>query len=278
MNDCINRKRISIYIADINDWTEDELKAYVCNERISYASKYRQEKDRVRSLMVETLLNYGIKNNYPNIPIPVVITHNKVWKPDYSEEYLDKLCQNNIINIVSDNMLPGHRILGLPYFSMSHAGDYAVVAISDNPVGIDIERCSRGHSEGIADHFFTENERKRISHAENPTEIFFKYWTLKECFLKITGEGLNKGLDSFEITPVEASAKPSDEKEIYQYIQEYDDNIYTGYSLLGPDDYALSVCCINGVKRGKAGSNPSEVDIKKYYVNKNEIIGEKGNL
>ncbi len=35
--------------------------------------------------------------------------------------------------------------------------------------------------------------------SDNPPDEFFKYWVLKESYMKYTGLGMNLKLDSFEI-------------------------------------------------------------------------------
>ena len=35
--------------------------------------------------------------------------------------------------------------------------------------------------------------------SDNPPDEFFKYWVLKESYIKYTGLGMNLKLDSFEI-------------------------------------------------------------------------------
>ncbi len=90
--------------------------------------------------------------------------------------------------------------VGLPVqFSVSHSGDYAVCAVSENEIGIDIEK-NREINPNIARRFASENEIEYISSNENG---LFEIWTLKEAYYKCIGTGLGTDIKSvsFSIQP-----------------------------------------------------------------------------
>lgn len=73
-----------------------------------------------------------------------------------------------------------------------------------------------------------ENEEKR-------TEMFYRYWVLKESFMKATGKGMALPLDQFCIRldkPPVLIRKPEEFSEAYYYC-EYDP---------GEKPYRLAVC------------------------------------
>lgn len=86
------------------------------------------------------------------------------------------------------------------YFNISHSHDKVVVAIFKDPIGIDIEAI-RENKEKIAKRFFHKEEWKYLSEIDSedfPAE-FTGIWTKKESYIKMTGEGLSKPLDSFNV-------------------------------------------------------------------------------
>lgn len=86
-------------------------------------------------------------------------------------------------------------------FNLSHSGDYAVVAVSDREVGVDIEY-KKKNALLVAKRCFTEREYKTILEAGDAQEqelCFLQYWTLKEAYIKHSGKGLSTPLNSFEI-------------------------------------------------------------------------------
>lgn len=85
------------------------------------------------------------------------------------------------------------------HFNLSHSGKIVLCAISDMEVGVDVEYIDREIDLNIAKHYFYNREYENIMNAKNRPEEFFKYWVLKESYMKYTGLGMNLNLDSFEI-------------------------------------------------------------------------------
>ena len=80
---------------------------------------------------------------------------------------------------------------GAPPFSLSHGGDFAVLAVGERgtEVGVDVERCDRPWREAVARRFFTGEEQRWL---EGSGERFFRLWTRKEAVLKCRGSGLSR--------------------------------------------------------------------------------------
>ena len=85
------------------------------------------------------------------------------------------------------------------YFNMSHSRKFVACAISDKEVGIDIEYNDPTIDLNIARNYFYNQEYESIMNAKNPSDEFFRYWVLKESYMKYTGLGFNLDLDNFEI-------------------------------------------------------------------------------
>ena len=87
-------------------------------------------------------------------------------------------------------------------FSLSHSGTIAMAALSACGIGCDIEKV-REFDMAVAKRFFAPGEYKTL--LKQPTEearqdMFFRFWTLKESFLKATGQGLALPMHDFEIS------------------------------------------------------------------------------
>ena len=85
------------------------------------------------------------------------------------------------------------------HFNLSHSGKMVLCAISDMKVGADIEYIDYEIDLNIAKYYFYSSEYENIMNAKNKPDEFFKYWVLKESYMKYTGLGMNLKLDSFEI-------------------------------------------------------------------------------
>ena len=113
-------------------------------------------------------------------------------------------------------------------FNLSHAGDYAVLATGDAPLGVDIERFHEVDYLSVANRFFHPDERAFLASQQDTQRAFFHIWTLKESYLKAIGRGFSVAPASFCVLPSENGASFSGETP-YRF-RRYDDT-FTGYSL-----------------------------------------------
>lgn len=90
------------------------------------------------------------------------------------------------------------------FFNLSHSGEYTLIALSDGEVGCDIQQIKPVNLQ-LAERYFHPEEARAIrdccgaENAERQT-LFFRYWTAKESFIKATGEGFYRPLNSFCIS------------------------------------------------------------------------------
>jgi 4'-phosphopantetheinyl transferase len=100
---------------------------------------------------------------------------------------------------------PGLLAPNVPlYFNVSHSRSLVLIAVSlRGEVGVDVEeqRTMQTYLD-LAHRFFCPSEAQAIGAL--PPELseaaFFRVWTRKEAFLKLTGLGLSGGLESFEVS------------------------------------------------------------------------------
>ncbi|MDR0852344.1 MAG: 4'-phosphopantetheinyl transferase superfamily protein [Clostridiales Family XIII bacterium] len=98
------------------------------------------------------------------------------------------------------------------HFSISHSGRYWAVLIGSDEVGLDIEDTSaraRGADRlrRIGERFFAADEANFLWESETDAalaERFYRIWTAKEAYVKFTGEGLTRGLNTFSILDLSA--------------------------------------------------------------------------
>ncbi len=75
------------------------------------------------------------------------------------------------------------------HFNLSHSGQFALCALSDAPVGADIEAV-RPRSEGLPAYTFQGGDYERYLALGGDWEAFYTLWTEVESVIKYTGEGL----------------------------------------------------------------------------------------
>lgn len=95
------------------------------------------------------------------------------------------------------------------HFNLTHSHGTCVLAVSvAGSVGVDLERVDTGNDRtGIAERYFSKTERDflRVLPETERRSMFTAMWTLKESYIKATGQGLSLPLSHFtcEIRPPE---------------------------------------------------------------------------
>ena len=97
-------------------------------------------------------------------------------------------------------------------FNLSHSQDLALCGVSyQNQIGVDLEYIrTMSDLEGLAKRFFSsrEYEHLRLISPQEQQQIFFRYWTCKEAYLKATGDGL------VELEEIEISLTPNQPSQL----------------------------------------------------------------
>jgi 4'-phosphopantetheinyl transferase len=150
---------------EIVRWT-DELPEW----RRKQVLAYKNDMGRRQSLLAYRLLCQGLREEYGIMEQPTFV-YNEHGKPSLA--------------------LPptGGDGEGL-YFSLSHCKEGVCCAISDRPVGIDIESASRKISDSVIRYSMNEGEQALIRESDDPQRTFLRLWTQKEAVLKRLGTGI----------------------------------------------------------------------------------------
>lgn len=193
---------VNIYAANTSNLPDPkefpEVMEGLSEGRIEKILRFRKEEDRKQSLGAGLLLKYCLEKAGLSMKD---IRHGENGKPQI------------------DNF----------YFNLSHSKDMVVCAVSERAVGCDIE-CIGEMREGIAERYFTPNEIIHLNQYKNEEkrDEFYRLWTMKESYMKMTGEGMSLALNRFEFVF-------SDEVKVYRdgshcscYITEYE---IPGYKL-----------------------------------------------
>lgn len=107
------------------------------------------------------------------------------------------------------------------FFNLSHSGDYAACVISTHPVGVDIQQY-RPVKHGVAKRFFQPQEARHIEKNRGDDEnLFFRYWTGKESYSKLTGEGLAQSFNSLAVNLEKGIVEDKRRPETISFLKEY---------------------------------------------------------
>ena len=132
-------------------------------------------------------------------------------------------------------------------FNISHSGDYVVIAYTMDEgvssLGIDVERVRSKDSDMMVAHrFFTKDEIDYISdglECSDEDVRFYKIWTMKEAYIKMTGKGLSTRLDSFSVYPDELMISGVSSDDMYNEAEQYN-NFKINIKIM--DGYIITVC------------------------------------
>lgn len=93
--------------------------------------------------------------------------------------------------------LPGSRWR----FNLSHCRELVAVAIAEaREVGVDVEAIDARHAtDDVARRVYGPRELAELEAAPDRVTRFFERWTLKEAWVKATGEGIDDDLPAFEL-------------------------------------------------------------------------------
>lgn len=207
----------------------DELVECLYPERKSRVLAFRRREPAYTSIVAGLLLQTLVEEKLGIPPQALVLEKNENGKP---------------------------AVQGYPefYFNLSHAGDYVALAHGDVPLGVDMEQvrtqnlhvAKRCYTEAeyayVAGDNSEENQISDISEENHEMKMgtdmlqpdssmdindrFFYLWTMKESYLKLTGEGISVPLNSFEIDPYRQTVKGT----LYRYYMQR------------MNDYWISVC------------------------------------
>lgn len=144
------------------------------------------------------------------------------------------------------------------HFNLSHTENMVICAVANKEVGCDIEKTSKAPGR-VAERFFTGREKAHLEAVpkEKRNSEFFRIWTMKESYIKMTGEGMKVPFQSLEIRLEDRIKIYRDKKEQNCFLREYE---LPGYriSVCSKDDtfsdvieiieYDENVFCPNNVQ------------------------------
>lgn len=159
------------------------------------------------------------------------------------EKYVSDVYEFSIEDFGADNNGKPriNNDIGINY-SISHSDNIVICAVSRNNIGCDIEKIKK-LSSNIAERFFCEGEKaylNKFSDSDFENE-FFRLWTIKESYIKMTGTGLRIGLDSFEIS----FDKKAENRAIIKKKGRTENCSIREYCIPDNNSYKISVCTEN---------------------------------
>lgn len=174
---------MKIYISEeIWDFDLEAGLREISEQRREQALKFKYEQGQRLCVLAYQLLKQGLREIYG-------ITENPVF--EYNEH--------------GKPSIVGHPEI---FFNLSHCKYAAVCALSDQPIGIDVESI-REYKENLVRYTMNDEEVCEIESSDNPAATFIRLWTMKEATMKLIGTGISNDMktvidtSSYKYTTVE---------------------------------------------------------------------------
>lgn len=158
---------------------------------LARARRFHLERDRRRYLGRHRLLHHLLGLYLDRDPGEVEIHYLAKGKP--------------VLRQAGGESIPARAVgRGLLHFNLSHSEGVALIALTRiGPIGVDLEAITPLDGlDDLAERHFSPTELAdlRATPAEDRLAAFYRCWTRKEAFVKATGEGLNRPLQSISVT------------------------------------------------------------------------------
>ncbi len=222
-----------LYILSIRDLMDEKVLetaiTYLDSHRLALVNKYKREQDRLRAIAAGLLLQVGflelevgekigagdlsddvssevsrlqVRNvldclqgyaieHAISLPLPLSYEYGTHGKPDWERRCIDEFWGNK------EASPEACKSKKYPHFNLSHSGDYVVLAISETPIGVDIQ-------------------------TERPCDYpgGYKAFSRMEAFVKCTGDGIAHGKTKYEDT-----GKDLQKFDVFE-VEFWDENMY----------------------------------------------------
>ncbi len=182
---------------DIGDVRLNECLRLLAPAEAARARRYVFERHRRQSIVAWGMLRKLLSKYAAVAPQSLVFGRNAYGKPHLAEP--------------ADSPIQ---------FNMSHTDGMILYAVTrDRPIGVDVEDTQRrGGGIELARRFFAQAEVAALEALppQAQHDAFFRFWTLKEAYIKALGSGLSIPLQSFAFSlsegrpPTVALTKPDD--------------------------------------------------------------------
>ncbi len=165
-------------MAQCNDAEVRRLLPLVSAQRREAALRFKFVMGQYACLKAYELLTQGIRQILPQHsekPNPLQLWNGNFVYNEHGKPFLQSKSDGQRIPNVDINL--------------SHCKNGIVVAISEHPVGVDIESFHRSDS-ALVKRTMNDAEIQKINCSDNPDITFTRLWTQKEAVLKLLGTGL----------------------------------------------------------------------------------------
>ena len=160
---------ITLVSEDIWEFDLEAALRGISGQRREQALKFKHEQGQRLCVLAYQLLKEGLQKEYG-------ITENPVF--EYNEH--------------GKPSIVGHPEI---YFNLSHCKEAVICAISNQPIGVDVESI-REFNDSLINYTMNDEEKVEIANSDTPAATFIRLWTMKEATSKLIGTGITHDVKS----------------------------------------------------------------------------------
>jgi 4'-phosphopantetheinyl transferase len=160
---------ITLVSDDIWEFDLEAALRGISGQRREQALKFKYEQGQRLCVLAYQLLKEGLQKEY-------CITENPIF--EYNEHGKPSII--------------GHPEI---YFNLSHCKEAVICAISNQPIGVDVESI-REFNDSLINYTMNDEEKVEIANSDTPAATFIRLWTMKEATSKLIGTGITHDVKS----------------------------------------------------------------------------------
>lgn len=167
---------VTVYCMDLAALSLEEAHPFLSDNRLSRIARCVPENKKKQLAAAELLTAYALHNSGVRIKLPLDLAYGAHGKP----------------------YLPDCPVS----FNASHSGRFVVCAVSELPVGVDVQEMRDADFKKLARKLCSDRELGLLYEKSGVEEkqLFYEIWTRKESKVKLNGAGFSqdlRGVDAF---------------------------------------------------------------------------------
>ncbi len=178
-----------LYMTEMNEnISEDILESrmsLLCLQRLEKAIACKDKKDCIRSVEAGLLLQCGLREMLAQKGL---------------EAEVDSMGRPRLEMGMLPNGKPFLKEYPELYFNISHSGTLIGCAFASENIGFDLQQIRSCKADRLISKFHEREKETFFSLEESLRErFFFRLWSVKEAYIKYTGNGLSESFASFQV-------------------------------------------------------------------------------
>jgi len=204
-------KQIDIWHKPLSSHTKVSTQGLSAQE-LHKAEKFHREEDRQRYISSHLFLRAVLSHYFPSVKA-------ETWCFEVNAYGKPSLAKKHGLDL---------------HFNLSHSASHIYIICSkEHECGIDVEEIKEMEfNPELLSLVMSEKEQQEFLCSQDQEKLFFKYWTLKEAYVKAVGKGVSLPLNSVSFTALESAPKQFTKAKHHYYTSYFKERYYLSFVIL----------------------------------------------